>query len=102
ELPPDIFNPESNIYAGTQYITQQIHTFGLFPLALAAYNAGPGNVQRYGNAVPPYVETIQYVLRITTLLEPQYRACLETTTAETTGVDSSGMHANIQKLVTQF
>lgn len=100
DLPADIYDPEANIYAGTQYITQQIQTFGFFPIALAAYNAGPGNVQYYGNAVPPFTETIQYVYRITQLHEPKYRTCLETET--TTGVDSSGMHPNIQKLIDQF
>lgn len=59
----DPFDPAQNIDAGARYLRQQIDSFGSLPLALAAYNAGPGAVRRYGG-VPPYAETRTYVERI--------------------------------------
>ncbi len=57
----DIFDPRVNIFAGTHYLRTLLDTFhGDLDLALAAYNAGPGAVQKY-NGVPPYRETQQYV-----------------------------------------
>ncbi|MEO6248157.1 MAG: lytic transglycosylase domain-containing protein [Sphingomicrobium sp.] len=56
-------DPAENIRGGALYLRQQIDRFGSVPLALAAYNAGPGAVLRYGD-VPPYRETIGYVARI--------------------------------------
>ena len=52
-----------NIRGGAMYLRQQIDRFGSVPLALAAYNAGPGAVLRYGG-IPPYRETRDYVARI--------------------------------------
>ncbi len=49
---------------GAKYITTQLNTFGNIPYALAAYNAGPGNVRKYGG-VPPFKETQGYVRNIT-------------------------------------
>ena len=40
--------------------------FGSMELALAAYNAGPGNVKRYNNTVPPYAETKRFIAKIMT------------------------------------
>ncbi|MEJ6746872.1 MAG: lytic transglycosylase domain-containing protein, partial [Yoonia sp.] len=49
-----------NLEGGAQYLRRQYETFGTWRLALAAYNAGPGAVERY-NGVPPYKETQNYV-----------------------------------------
>ena len=60
----NIFDPEQNIDAGTRYLRVLLKTYqGDMALTLAAYNAGPGAVQRYGR-VPPYNETIAYVRAI--------------------------------------
>jgi hypothetical protein len=56
-------DPEDNIKGGVKYLKEQLNTFGSKELALAAYNAGPGKVQKYGG-VPPYTETQNYVKKI--------------------------------------
>lgn len=62
----DINDPQQNMEAGTYYLSQQYQTFGNYPLALAAYNAGPGAVNKYGG-VPPYNETQNYVNNVSKL-----------------------------------
>ena len=59
----DPFDPRANVYAGAQYLLEQLHRFGSVELALAAYNAGPASVERYGG-IPPYPETQEYVRRV--------------------------------------
>ncbi len=62
------YNPYSlndNIKAGITYYKKMYNMFGSVELALAAYNAGPGNVKKY-NAVPPYSETRRFVSKIMT------------------------------------
>jgi hypothetical protein len=60
----DIFDPKENVDAGTRYLRDLLKQYqGDLPLTLAAYNAGPGAVQKYGR-VPPYNETIAYVRAI--------------------------------------
>lgn len=59
----DRFDPRQNIMGGARYLRQQMDKFGSPQLALAAYNAGPGNVQKYGG-VPPFKETQNYVRNI--------------------------------------
>ena len=63
ELGVDPNNPEQNARGGARYLRQQLETFQSVPLALAAYNAGPGNVRKYGG-VPPFEETRNYVAQI--------------------------------------
>lgn len=53
-------DPEANINAGTWLLARLLEKFGSVKLALAAYNAGAGNVQKYGG-VPPFSETQNYV-----------------------------------------
>jgi soluble lytic murein transglycosylase-like protein len=59
------FNPSENVRAGVAYLKQLLVRYNNSEeLALAAYNAGPGAVDRYGLSVPPYRETRSYVARI--------------------------------------
>jgi soluble lytic murein transglycosylase-like protein len=54
------FHPGQNIDGGAKYIRQMIDKFGNIEHAVAAYNAGPGNVSKYGG-IPPFRETQDYV-----------------------------------------
>ncbi len=62
-LNPYVLN--DNIKGGIMYYKMMYKMFGSMELALAAYNAGPGNVKKY-NAVPPYAETKRFVNKIMT------------------------------------
>lgn len=61
------FNPyylSENIKAGLTYYKMMYKMFGSTELALAAYNAGPGNVKKFGGQIPPYGETKRFVNQI--------------------------------------
>jgi soluble lytic murein transglycosylase-like protein len=61
----NILDPEQNIHGAAQYLRFLLDLFdGDVSLALAGYNAGEGAVKKYGYAVPPYRETINYVRKI--------------------------------------
>ncbi len=59
----DPLNPQQNLAAGIRYLADLRKRFGSNELALAAYNAGPGNVRRF-NGIPPFAETQTYVKRV--------------------------------------
>jgi len=61
----DSFDPAQNIDGGSHYLSDLLKKYGNdITLALAAYNAGPDSVDKYGRRVPPYLETMKYVQRI--------------------------------------
>ncbi len=63
ELGVDPWDAYENLDGGARYLRRQYERFGTWELALAAYNAGPGAVEKYGG-IPPYPETEEYVEKI--------------------------------------
>ncbi|WP_345815561.1 lytic transglycosylase domain-containing protein [Paraburkholderia sp. PREW-6R] len=60
----DLFDPQQNIGAGARYLQALLQQFGDLALALAAYNAGEGAVQKSNGQIPPYAETLSYVPKV--------------------------------------
>ncbi len=63
----DPWQPAQAVQGAARLLSKYLHSYGSVPLALAAYNAGPGAVEQYGG-VPPYSETQKYVTKITGLM----------------------------------
>ena len=61
-------DPSSSIDGAARYLSSLTNQFGSTELALAAYNAGPGTVSRYGG-IPPFAETQNYVRAVMTKAE---------------------------------
>jgi cell wall-associated NlpC family hydrolase len=61
------WEPAQAVQGAAQLLSKYLHSYGSIPLALAAYNAGPGAVEQYGG-VPPFNETQKYVAKITALM----------------------------------
>lgn len=62
-----LFDAEVSIRTGSRYLRKMLDEFKSVDLALAAYNAGPGKVRKYGHSIPPFRETRAYVRNITSL-----------------------------------
>jgi soluble lytic murein transglycosylase-like protein len=88
----DPFNPAQAIEGGAKYLRQMLDEFDGDPAqALAAYNAGPGAVARFGG-VPPYAETQNYVRQVQAYAE-QYRGSSAAATPATAAIDASALAA---------
>ncbi len=66
----DPTNPQQSIFGGAKYLSQQLDKYKDPALALAAYNAGPGNVDKYGG-IPPFPETQAYVKKVAAAYQAQ-------------------------------
>ncbi len=93
-LNQQLMDPAINVHAGALYLRSLLDTFShRVDLALAAYNAGSGNVRKAGNRVPPNGETPQFVKKVTALYASIKAAALAEQTApaaaETSGFSTA-------------
>ncbi|MCB1903858.1 MAG: lytic transglycosylase domain-containing protein, partial [Gammaproteobacteria bacterium] len=66
----DSWDPEQNLDGGARYLRDLLDMFDQdLKLAVAAYNAGENAVKKYGNKIPPYPETVQYVRKVVTFYQ---------------------------------
>ncbi|MBP7880192.1 lytic transglycosylase domain-containing protein [Acinetobacter sp. NIPH 1852] len=86
----DAYDPQQNIFAGAKYLSWLLKRFkGDTRLALAAYNAGEGNVDKY-KGIPPFRETQDYVRRVTSRYQNLYVSGLGTNLSQPTAHSTNG------------
>ncbi|WP_333660601.1 lytic transglycosylase domain-containing protein [Acinetobacter sp.] len=84
------YDPQQNIFGGVKYLSWLLKRFnGDTRLAIAAYNAGEGNVDKYGG-IPPFRETQDYVRRVTSRLQNLYSSGLGTPLSDSNNNTPSG------------
>ena len=84
------YDPQQNIFGGVKYLSWLLKRFnGDTRLAIAAYNAGEGNVDKYGG-IPPFRETQDYVRRVTSRLQNLYSSGLGTPLSDSSSNPASG------------
>jgi soluble lytic murein transglycosylase-like protein len=86
----DPFDPEQNIAAGTKYFRYLLDRFDSETMALAAYNAGEGNVARFGG-IPPFPETRDYIVKVNRRTD-RYRRRVHNMYLATIRVQSDEVH----------